>query len=119
MLCLCCSCWHTLPYAEPVLTKCRCIDQLLAVLENLYLHTLAIPMCHLKHLLARAVLHSPALAAASQLQLAALAETLGMPEAAAAAEKKAGPLQLSAAQKEKWSKVIEALHFPFWLKGCH
>lgn len=91
----------------------------MAVLEVLYLHTLAIPMCHLKHLLARTVLHSPALAAASQLQLAALAEALVLPEAAAAAEQKAGPLHLSAAQKEQWSKVIEALHFPLWLKDFH
>ena len=88
----------------------------MVVLENLYLHSLAIPMCHLKHLLAGAVLHSPALAAASQLQLAALAEALVLPEAAARAEKKAGPLQLSAAQSEQRAKVLQGTSpvFSLW-----
>lgn len=85
---------------------CRCIDQLIAVLEDLYLHTLAIPLCRLKQLLAEAVLHSPALASACQLKLAALAEALVLPEAAARAEKKAGPLQLTAAQSEQCDKVL-------------
>lgn len=86
------------------------------MLENLYLHSLAIPMCHLKHLLARAVLHSPAMASASQLQLAALAEALLLPEAAARAEKKAGPLQLSAAQSEQWGKVLQGTSPVLWLQ---
>lgn len=76
------------------------------VLEDLYLHTLAIPLCCLKQLLAEAVLHSPALASACQLKLAALAEALVLPEAAARAEQKAGPLQLSAAQTEQCDKVL-------------
>ena len=92
---------------NPTLPKCRCIDQVVAVLESLYLHSLAIPMCHLKHLLAGAVLHSPALASASQLQLASLAEALVLPEAAAKAEQKAGVLPLSAAQSEQWGKVLQ------------
>lgn len=81
------------------------------MLENLYLHSLAIPMCHFKHLLAGAVLNSPALASASQLQLAALAEALVLPEAAARAEQKAGSLQHSAAQSEQWGKVLEGTSF--------
>ncbi|KAL3130482.1 hypothetical protein ABBQ38_008299 [Trebouxia sp. C0009 RCD-2024] len=91
--------------AWPELTL-RCIDQLMIVLEDLYLHTLAIPLCCLKQLLAEAVLHSPALASACQLKLAALAEALVLPEAAARAEQKAGPLQLSAAQTEQCDKTI-------------
>ena len=89
------------------------------MLEALYLHTLAIPLCHLKQLLAEAVLHSPALASASQLQLAALAEALVLPEAAAKAEKKAGPLQLSVAQSDQSQKVLRPSslwqHISLWL----
>ena len=88
------------------MTNCRCIDQLIVVLEDLYLHTLAIPLCRLKQLLAEAVLHSPALASACQLKLAALAEALALPEAAARAEQKAGPLHLSAVQSEECDKVL-------------
>ena len=62
-------------------------------------------MCHLKHLLAKAVLHSPALASASQLQLAALAEAVVLPEVAAHFEKKAGLLCLSAAEADLNQKV--------------
>ena len=87
----------------------------MAVLANLNLHSLAIPMCHLKHLLAGAVLHSPTLASASQLQLAALAEALVLPEAAARAEEKAGTLHLSAAQSEQWAKVLAGNSVVFWL----
>lgn len=75
------------------------------MLEELYLHPLAIPMCHLKHLLAGAVLHSPALASASQLKLASLAEALVLPEIAARYEGKAESLRLSAAELEQSQKV--------------
>lgn len=77
----------------------------MTVLQQLGLHMLAIPLCHLIHLVAGAVLRSPALGSASQLRLAALAEALVLPEAAARAEKQAGALQLSAADTSQHQQV--------------
>jgi len=77
----------------------------MTILQQLGLHTLAIPLCHLIHLVAEAVLHSPALASASQLRLAALAEALVLPEAAARTEKQAGAFQLSAADTSQHQQV--------------
>lgn len=74
-------------------------------LEHLGLHMLAVPLCHVVQLLAGAMLHSPALASASQLRLAALAEALVLPALAARAEKQAGPFQLSAADASQHQQV--------------
>ena len=75
------------------------------ILQQIELHTLAVPLCHLMHLLARAVLHSPALAAASELQLATLAEALVLPIMADRAEQRAAPLQLPVAESSQEAKV--------------
>ena len=77
----------------------------MTTLEHLGLHMLAVPLCHVVQLLAGAVLHSPALASASQLRLAALAEALVLPALAARAEKQAGPFQLSAADASQHQQV--------------
>ena len=82
----------------------------MTILQQLGLHMLAIPLCHLIHLVAGAVLHSPPLASASQLRLAALAEALVLPEAAARAEKQAGGLHLSAADTSQRQQVLCSTH---------
>ena len=60
------------------------------VLQALGWHAQAIPLCHLEALLAGAVLKSPALAAASHLRLAALAEALNLHSLADRAQQQAG-----------------------------
>ena len=75
------------------------------ILQQLELHTLAVPLCHLMQLLARAVLHSPARVAASQLQLATLAEALVLPTMVDRAEQQAGPMQLPVAESSQEAKV--------------
>ena len=75
------------------------------MLKALCLDPLAAPLYHLKHLLAEAVLHSPALAAAAQLQQAALAEALALPEFAARFEAKAGLLRVPSTELEESRKV--------------
>ena len=92
-------------FANLVLAWCRYIDQLMKILEHLGLHALAVPLCHLAHLLAGAVLQSPALASACQLKLAALAEALVLPDVTARAQKQAGPCQSSAAESSQHQKV--------------
>lgn len=89
---------------------CRCVDQLIETLQQLGLHILAVPLCHVNHLLAGAILHSPAVASASQLKLAALAEALVLPDVAAKAEKQAGPFLLSAAESDGNEKVSGVFH---------
>ena len=89
----------------------------MTTLEHLGLHMLAVPLCHVVQLLAGAVLHSPALASASQLRLAALAEALVLPALAARAEKQAGPFQLSAADASQ-HRQVHAMHVhPCMLTG--
>ncbi|DBA87841.1 TPA: hypothetical protein ACH3X1_004837 [Trebouxia sp. C0004] len=84
----------------------RCVDQLMTILQQLGLHLLAVPLCHLMYLVAGVVLHSPALASASQFRLAALAEALVLPEAAAKAEKQAGAFQLSASDTSQHQQAV-------------
>ena len=87
----------------------RCVDQLMQILELLGLPALAVPLCHLQHVLAEMVLNSSALAAAAHLKLAALAEMLVLPDVTARAEKQAAQVY----------KGDCSQHQKVWKTTCH
>ena len=68
----------------------RYVGLLSQTLQALGWHFQALPLCHLEALLARAVLDSPALVAASNLRLANLAEALNLRSLADKAQQQAG-----------------------------